>query len=116
MAWIDSRIGRFDRRLGTLLARLAGTVFALGGLGAGWSVLALDDFSLPAHWPVLAMAAVLLLAAWSCFRASPSFLDMMSETPLSASESRVRRRDVPVDNQRGREHQRRDRDKRAEVG
>jgi hypothetical protein len=116
MARFGPRIERLDRKLGTLFARLAGTILALGGLGAGWSVLALDDFSLAAYWPVLAMAGALLLAAWSCFRASPSFLDMMSETPLGASESRARRRDVPVDDQRRGEHQRRDRDKGSEIG
>jgi len=104
MAQRESRIARLDRKLGTLLARVAGTIAAIGGIGAGWSVLSLDDFSLGAYWPVLAISAVLLLAAWACFRARPSFLDMMSEVPLSRDEAAARRRDVPVDNQWGRKH------------
>ena len=110
------RLERLDRTLGTVLARAAGTVFAIGGLGAGASVLSLDDFSLAAYWPVLAIAALLLLAAWTCFRARPSFLDMMSEVPLSPTEAAARRRDVAVDDQRSGEHQRRDRDQRDEIG
>jgi len=93
-----------DRKLGTLLARVAGTFAAVGGIGAAWSVLALDDFTLGAYWPVLAMSAVLLLVARACFRARPSFLDMMSEVPLTPDEAAARRRDVPVDDQRGGKH------------
>jgi hypothetical protein len=95
---------RLDRKLGTLLARVAGTIAALGGIGAAWSVLSLEDFTLAFYWPVLAMAAVLLLVAWVCFRARPSFLDTMSEVPLTPREARARRRDVAVDDQRGGEH------------
>ena len=104
MARAESRIARLDRKLGTLLARAAGTVAAIGGIGAAWSVLSLDDFTLVAYWPVLAMSAVLLLIAWACFRARPSFLDMMSEVPLTRDEAAARRRDVPVDDQRGGKH------------
>jgi hypothetical protein len=116
MARTRSRIERIEGTLGTLLARAAGTSFALAGVGAGATVLALDDFSLADYWPVLAIAALLLLAAWACFRARPSFLDMMSGTPLSPSEAAARRRDVAVDDQRGREDQRRDSDQRAKKG
>src|SRR5688572_11491594 len=104
MPRVGSRIERLDRKLGTLLARAAGTVAAIGGIGAAWSVLSLDDFTFGAHWPVLAMAAVLLLVAWACFRARPSFLDMMSEVPLTPAEAAARRRNVPVDDQRGGKH------------
>ena len=97
-----SRIEALDRKLGTLLARVAGTIALLGGIGAAWSVLSLDDFTLAGYWPVLAMSAVLLLVARACFRARPSFLDTMSETPLSRAEAR--RRDVAVDDQRRGEH------------
>jgi hypothetical protein len=97
MARVRSRIARLDRKLGTLLARAAGTFAAIGGTGAAWSVLTLDDFSFGAYWPVLAMSAVLLLVALACFRARPSFLDMMSEVPLTPGEAAARRRDVPVD-------------------
>src|SRR5688572_6699743 len=101
MARTESRL---DRKLGTLLARVAGTFAALGGIGAAWSVLSLEDFTLAAYWPVLAMAAVLLLVAGVCFRSRPSFGDMLSETPLSPGEARARRRNVAVDDQRGGEH------------
>src|SRR5688572_12305415 len=101
MPRVGSRIERLDRKLGTLLARAAGTVAAIGGIGAARSVLSLDDFTLGAYWPVLAMAAVLLLVAWACFRARPSFLDTMSETPLSRAEA-ARRGDMAVDDDRGR--------------
>ena len=105
-----------DRRLGTLLARVAGTIALIGGIGAGWSVLTLEDFTLAGHWPVLAMSAVLLIVARMCFTARPSFLDMMSDTPLSPAEAAARRRDVAVDDQRGGEHQRRHRDQGTEIG
>lgn len=95
---------QLDRWLGRLLARTAGTFAAIGSVGAGWSVLTLDDFSLAKYWPVLAMASVLLLVAVVCFRARPSFLDMMSEVPLTPDEAAARRRDVPVDDQRGGKH------------
>lgn len=92
---------RLDRKLGTWLARVAGTIALIGGVGATWSVLALDDFTLGKYWPVLAISAVLLLVARACFTACPSFLDMMSETPLSRGEAR--RRDVAIDDEgRGR--------------
>jgi hypothetical protein len=107
-------LGRLDRKLGTLLARVAGSVAAIGGVAAGWSVLALDDFTLAAYWPVLAMAAVLLIVARMCFTARPSFLDMMSEVPLGRGEATARRRDVAVDDQRGGEDQRRNSDQRPE--
>ena len=97
---------RLDRKLGTLVARIAGTIALLGGIAAAWSVLSLDDFTLAKYWPVLAMAAVLLLAAWSCFRSRPSFLDMLSGVPLTPSEAEARRREVAVDDQRSGEHQR----------
>jgi len=106
---------RLDRKLGTMLARVAGTFFAIAGVAAAWSVLTLDDFTLAAYWPVLAMAAVLLLAARACFRARPSFLDMMSEVPLSPGEA-ASRRNVPVDDERGGEDQRGSSDQRAEIG
>lgn len=93
-----------DRSLGTLLARTAGTIAVLGGAAAAWSVLTLEDFTLGEYWPVLAMAAVLLLAGRACFSGRPSFLDMMSETPLTPGEAQARRRDVAVDDQRGGEH------------
>ena len=92
-----SRSERLDRWLGRLLARVAGTIALIGGVGAAWSVLSLEDFTLAAYWPVLAMAAVLLLVARVCFTARPSFLDMMSETPLTPGEAQARRRDVAVD-------------------
>ncbi len=94
-------VERLDRKLGTLLARVAGTIAAIGGVGAAWSVLTLDDFSLATYWPVLAMAAVLLIVARMCFTARPSFMDMMSEVPLSPSEAAARRRDRAVDDQGG---------------
>jgi hypothetical protein len=99
-----SRIERLDRKLGTLLARVAGSLAAIGGIGAAWSVLALEDFAFAAYWPVLAMAGALLFVAWLCFRARPSFLDTMSETPLTPGEARARRGDVAIDDQRGSEH------------
>jgi hypothetical protein len=95
-----SRSERLDRWLGRLLARVAGTIAAIGGVAAALSVLTLDDFTLAAYWPVLAMSAVLLLVARACFTARPSFLDMMSETPLSAAEATARRRDGSVDDER----------------
>src|SRR5215207_988095 len=98
MARTESRL---DRKLGTLLARAAGTIAALGGTGAAWSVLSLEDFTLAAYWPVLAMTATLLLVAWVCFRSRPSFGDMLSETPLGPGEARARGGDVAVDDQRG---------------
>ena len=91
---------RLDRKLGTLVARIAGTIALLGGIAAAWSVLSLDDFTFARYWPVLAMAAVLLLVAVVCFRSRPSFLDMMSDTPLSPAEADARRRDMAVDDQR----------------
>jgi hypothetical protein len=100
MARVGSRIARLDRKLGTLLARAAGTFAAVGGIGAGWSVLTLDDFSLGAYWPVLVMSAVLLMVALASFRARPSFLDTMSEVPLTLDEAAARRRDVAIDDQR----------------
>jgi hypothetical protein len=90
-----------DRRLGTILARTAGTIAVIGGAAALWSVLTLPDFTLGEYWPVLAMAAVLLLAGRTCFVGRPSFLDMMSEVPLSPGEAEARRRNVAVDDQRG---------------
>lgn len=81
-----------DRRLGTILARTAGTIAVLGGAAALWSVLTLEDFTLAEYWPVLAMAAVLLLVGRACFRGRPSFLNTMSETPLSAAEEAAQRR------------------------
>ncbi len=94
-----SRIARLDRKLGTLLARVAGTLAAIAGIGAGWSVLSLEDFSLAAYWPVLGLSAAFLIVAVLCFRSRPSFLDMISETPLSRSEAEARRRDLPVDDE-----------------
>jgi hypothetical protein len=96
-----SRLDRLDRKLGTAFARVAGTLTALGGLGAAWSVLTQDDFTWSAYWPVLAMAAALLLIARACFRARPSFLDLMSEVPLTRSEAAARGRNVTVDDQGG---------------
>ena len=90
---------RLDRKLGSLLARAAGTFAAIAGLGSGWSVLSLEDFSLAVYWPVLAISAAFLIVAVVCFRSRPSFLDMLSETPLSRSEAEARRRDVPVDDE-----------------
>src|SRR5687768_12254000 len=101
MARAGSRIARLDRKLGTLLARVAGTVAGIGGIAAAWSVLTLEDFTLAAYWPVLAMAAVLLIVARACFRARPSFLDTLSETLLSRAEA-ARRGDVAVDDDRRR--------------
>jgi hypothetical protein len=89
-----------DRRLGTILARTAGTIAVVGGAAALWSVLTLADFTLAEYWPVLAIAGVLLLVGRTCFTGRPSFLDMMSETPLSPAEAEARRRDVAVDDQR----------------
>jgi hypothetical protein len=96
---------RLDRWLGTLLSRAAGTVFAIGGIGALWSVLTLEDFTVAEYWPVLVMAALLFGAARICFKGRPSFLDIMSETPLSPAEAAARRRDMAVDDQRSRENQ-----------
>lgn len=107
---------RLDRGLGTLLARIAGTIASIGGAFALWSVLTLEDFTLAEYWPVLAISAVLLLVGRACFRGRPSLLDAMSETPLSPAEALARRRDMAVDDKRGREHQRRHRDERSEVG
>jgi hypothetical protein len=95
---------RLDRWLGRMLARVAGTLALIGGVWAAWSVLSLEGFTLASHWPVLAISAVLLLAAWACFTARPSFLEMMSETPLTHGEAEARRRDVAVDDQRSGEH------------
>jgi hypothetical protein len=111
-----SRITQLDRKLGTLFARATGSLAAIGGVGAAWSVLTLEDFTVAAYWPVLVMAAALLGVAAACFRARPSLLDALSETPLSRGEAEARRRDVAVDDQRGREDERRDRDQRAEEG
>ena len=97
---------RLDRWLGTMLSRACGTLFAIAGTAALWSVLTLDDFTLAEYWPVLAMAAVMLGASWLCFRGRPSFLEMMSELPLSPAEEAARRRDVAVDDQRRGEDQR----------
>jgi hypothetical protein len=96
---------RLDRWLGTMLSRACGTLFAIAGVAALWSVLTLEDFTLAEYWPVLAMAALLLGAATLCFRGRPSFLEMMSETPLSRSEAAARRGNVPVDDQRRGEDQ-----------
>ena len=96
---------RLDRWLGTLLSRACGTLFAIAGIAALWSVLTLDDFTLAEYWPVLAMAALFLGAARLCFKGRPSFLEMMSETPLSPAEAAARRRDMAVDDQRSREDQ-----------
>jgi hypothetical protein len=94
---------RLDRWLGTMLSRACGTVFAIGGIGALGSVLTLEDFTLAEYWPVLAIAALFLGAARLCFRGRPSFLEMMSEVPLSPAEAAARRRNMAVDDQRGRE-------------
>ena len=101
MAGFKARMERLDRRLGRLLARVAGTIAAVGGVAAAWSVLTLEDFTLAEYWPVLGMAAVLLLVARACFTARPSFLDMMSDTPLSPAEAAARRRDRTIDDERG---------------
>ena len=81
-----------DRRLGTLLARTAGTLAIIGGAAALWSVLTLEDFTLAEYWPVLAIAGVLLLVGRTCFVGRPSFLNMMSETPMSAAEEAEQRK------------------------
>jgi len=91
---------RLDRWLGTLLSRIAGTTAAIGGIGAAWSVLKLEDFTLANYWPVLAMATALLLVARICFRGRPSFLETMSETPLSPAEAAARRGNGSVDDER----------------
>jgi hypothetical protein len=83
---------RFDRWLGTLLARTAGTIAVIGGFAAAWSVLTLEDFTLGEYWPVLAFSAILLLVGRACFRGRPSFLNLMSEVPLSPAEEAARRR------------------------
>lgn len=93
---------RLDRWLGRALARVAGTLAGIGGVAAAWSVLTLDDFTLKEYWPVLAMAGVLLLVARACFTARPSFLDMMSDTPLSPAEAAERRRTTESDDEDGR--------------
>jgi hypothetical protein len=100
MARVKTVIERFDRKLGTLLSRVAGTIAVIGGAAALWSVLTLEDFTLAEYWPVLAMAAMLLLVGRACFRGRPSFLNLMSEVPLSPAEEAARRRDVAVDDQR----------------
>jgi hypothetical protein len=87
-----------DRGIGTVLARLAGTIAVLGGAAAAASSLTLEGFTLAEYWPVLAMAAILLLVGRACFAGRPSFLDMMSETPLSPGEA-ARRRDMAVDDE-----------------
>jgi hypothetical protein len=96
---------RLDRWLGTMLSRACGTVFAIGGIGALWSVLTLEDFTFAEYWPVLAMSALFFGAARFCFKGRPSFLETMSEVPLSPAEAAARRRNVPVDDQRSREDQ-----------
>jgi len=70
-----------DRRLGTALARLFGTVALVGALAATWAVLTADDFSLARYWPVLGMSALLLLAARACLRTHAPLSDQLSETP-----------------------------------
>ena len=87
-----------DRRLGTLLARTAGTIAVIGGAAALWSVLTLEDFTLAEYWPVLGAAAVLLLIGRACFRGRPSFLNMMSEVPVSPAEEAERRRQMAAGN------------------
>ena len=94
------RLERLDRKLGLLVARTAGTFAGIAGVAAAWSVLTQDDFTLAGYWPVLVIAALLLIAARACFTARPSFLEMMSETPLSPSEAEARRRDLAVDDER----------------
>jgi hypothetical protein len=96
---------RLDRWLGTMLSRAFGTLFAIAGIAALWSVLTLEDFSLAEYWPVLAMVAVFLGAARLCFKGRPSFLDMMSEAPLAPAEAAARRRNMAVDDQRRGEDQ-----------
>lgn len=81
-----------DRRLGTILARTAGTIAVIGGAAALWSVLTIEDFTLADYWPVLATAAVLLLVGRACFRGRPSFLNTMSEVPVSPAEEAAQRR------------------------
>jgi hypothetical protein len=102
-AMVGERIFRLDRKLGILWARVCGMLFALGGGLALLSVVTLPDFSLATYWPVFSMSALLFLGAWLCFRSRTGLMDQLSETPLSASESRARRRDVAVDDQRSRE-------------
>lgn len=96
---------RLDRWLGTMLSRACGTLFAAAGVGALLSVLTLEHFTFAEYWPVLALSALFLGAARLCFTGRPSFLEMMSEVPLSPSEAAARRRDMSVDDQRGREDQ-----------
>jgi hypothetical protein len=97
---------RLDRWLGTMLSRACGAFFAVGAVGALWSVLTLENFTLGEYWPVLLIATLLLGAASLCFRGRPSFLEMMSELPLSRSEAAARRRDVAIDDQGRGEDQR----------
>jgi hypothetical protein len=96
---------RLDRWLGTALSRACGTLFAFAGVGSLLSALTLEDFTLAEYWPVLTLSALFLGAARLCFKGRPSFLEMMSEVPLSPSEAAARRRDMSVDDQRGREDQ-----------
>ena len=87
-------------RAGMLWNRLVGTfLVVIGGGAALWSVVTLADFSIATHWPVLAMAGVLLVVGRVCFRGRPSFLEMMSEVPLTPAEAAARRRDVAVDDE-----------------
>jgi len=93
---------RLDRWLGTLVSRIAGTIAAIGGVAAASSVLTLEDFTLAEYWPVLAMAALLLFIARICFRGRPSFLNVMSEVPLSPAEEAAQRQDAAADDAEGR--------------
>jgi hypothetical protein len=94
---------RLDRKLGTLLSRIAGTIAGIGGLAAAWNVLTLDDFSFGTYWPVLGFSMLLLVIARICFKGRPSFLDMMSEVPGDSLSPRSRR-DVAINDERGSEH------------
>ena len=93
---------RLDRWLGTLVSRIAGTIAAIGGVAAASSVLTLEDFTLAEYWPVLAMAALLLFIARICFGGRPSFLNVMSEVPLSPAEEAAQRQDAAADDAEGR--------------
>jgi hypothetical protein len=70
-----------DRGLGTIWARLCGTLFALGGGWALLSVISLPDYSFAVYWPVYVMSGLLFAAAWACFRARTGLMDQLSEGP-----------------------------------
>lgn len=73
---------RIDRRLGAVLARTCGTLFALGGAWALVEVMKLPDYSFGTYWPVFVMSGLLFLGAWACFRSRAGLTDQLSDGPV----------------------------------